>query len=529
MRALALLAFVVAAPALANPWDLEPPPRGQWVLDQTGRVQASTRDALNRLAADLDASGAGQLGVLVVQTTSGVKPRDFATGVFNSWGVGHAGANDGVLLFIAVGDRKAEIILGDGSGITTAQTDEVMRDDVVANLKRGDLDRGLLEAAGSLVQLSRLAAGKPATPHPDDNAGLGPDAYVTPTQDQPHVDERYERYSMYGATFPERSPRTWVVDLAEALTPSQRAQLDVAASDIYAAGTGRIFFLVVNRDADYPALESLAERLAAQVTPLGKGPVGVVALDLGAHGRGAIVLPSERLSSGWEQEQADLARYALTRDAAVDRVAAMLAAQRFAQQALEGRIPPRPMRDVLEAGLARHSEEVVGGGVLAAIIGLIGGLRWNRRRTRMCKACQQPRILLGDAAEDAHLSGAQKTEENVGSVDYDVWWCERCHDPLVLRYGKIFTTYSGCPSCSAKTLSSSTTTLSRATEYSGGSERVDQKCAHCSYRNSFTRSTPRITRSSSSSSSSRSSFSSSSSRSSFGGGSSSGRGSSGSW
>jgi uncharacterized protein len=111
----------------------------------------------------------------------------------------------------------------------------------------------------------------------------------------------------------------------------------------------------------------------------------------------------------------------------------------------------------------------------------------------------------------------------VRSVDYDVWWCERCRDPLVLRYGKIFTFYSGCPSCRAKTLSSSTTTITRATEYSGGSERVDQKCAHCNYRNSFTRSTPRITRSSSSSSSS------SSSRSSFGGGSSSGRGSSGSW
>lgn len=529
MRALALLALVVAAPAVANPWDLEPPPRGQWLLDQTGRVQPSTREAINRLAADLDASGAGQLGVLVAQTTSGVKPRDFATGVFNSWGVGHAATNDGVLLFIAVGDRKAEIILGEGSRITTAQTDAVMRDDVVANLKAGDLDRGLLQASESLARLARQAAGKPATPHVGDNTGLGPQAYVVPGSDQPHIDERYERYTMGGASFPERSPRTWVVDLADVLTPSQRAQLDVAASDIYTAGTGRIFFLVVNRDADYPTLEFLAERLAAQVAPLGNGGVGVVALDVGPWRRGALWLPQVMLRDDWEREQADLARAALTRDAEVDRVAAMLAAQRFAQQALENRIPPRPMRDVLEDGVRRHRETLFGGSLLGGIIALIAGLRWNRRRPRVCKACQQPRLLLGDAAEDAHLSGAQQAEENVGSVDYDVWWCERCRDPLVLRYGKIFTTYSGCPSCSAKTLSSSTTTLSRATEYSGGSERVDQKCAHCSYRNSFTRSTPRITRSSSSSSSSRSSFSSSSSRSSFGGGSSSGRGSSGSW
>lgn len=526
MRALALLALMVAAPALANPWDLEPPPRGQWVLDQTGRVQASTTAQLNTLAAALDTAGSGQLGVLVVQTTSGVKARDFATGVFNAWGVGHGGANDGVLLFVAVGDRKAEIILGEGSRIATADTDRVMQRDVVANMKRGDLDRALLAAALALTELCRLAAGQPALLHPDDNTGLGPAAYVMPTHDAPAVDEALAPYATTGKSFPERSPRTWVVDLADALTPSQRAQLDVAASDIYVSGTGRIFFLVVASKADFPPLEALATRLAAQVKPLGKGEVAVVALDVGAHRRASIWFPMGGLGD-WEVRQAELANVAFARDAAVDRVAAMLAAQRFAQQALEGRIPPRPVRDVLEEGFARYREVLWGGGGLAAFLGLLGGLRWNRRRVRTCEACQQPRILLDEAADDAHLDAAQRAEEQVRSVDYDVWWCERCRDPLVLRYGKLFTSYSGCPSCNAKTLASSTTTLSRATEYSGGSERVDERCAHCNYRNSFTRRTPRLTRSSSSSS--RSSFSSSSSRSSFGGGSSSGRGSSGSW
>jgi uncharacterized protein len=178
------LAWVVLAlcssVALAAPWDIPPPPRGQWLVDHTGQVSASAAQAVNQLASELDASGAGQLGVLVTQSTSGVRPRDFGTGVFNAWGVGHAGANDGVLLMVAVGDRKAEIILGDGSKIPTSSTDAVMRDHVVANMKRGDLSSAVTSAARELTALARRSSGAAASPAHADNTGLGPDAYTTP-------------------------------------------------------------------------------------------------------------------------------------------------------------------------------------------------------------------------------------------------------------------------------------------------------------------------------------------------------------
>jgi uncharacterized protein len=148
--------------------------------------------------------------------------------------------------------------------------------------------------------------------------------------------------------------------------------------------------------------------------------------------------------------------------------------------------------------------------------------RWNRKRTRRCEKCQNPRQLLGEEVEDKHLDSAKQTEESVGSVDYDVWWCGRCQDVLVLRYGAFFTSYSDCPQCNAKTKRSSTTTETSATEYSCGSERIDETCANCSFTNSFTRTTAMLSSSSSDSSSS-------SSDSSFGGGDSSGGGSSGSW
>lgn len=521
MRTLAA-SFVAlwASVSLAAAWDLPPPPRGQWVADLTGRVQPSTLSALNGIAASLDASGAGQLGVLVIGTTSGVRPRDFATGVFNSWGVGHAGSNDGILLFFALDDRKSEIVLGDGSPVKSSQTDMVMQDDVVANMKKGKLDDALLEAAASLDALMR-GTGHKATVNPDDNGGLGPNSFVTPQRELGQVDGELAPYRERQRSFPERSPRTWVVDLGDTLTPSQRAQLDVAASDIYASNKGRIFFLVYASTAPSPNAAELASALAAQVRPLSTLPAAVIALDLNQVGDGFIQLPQGLAQTAWDFQQLDAARGSLVARSSTDRVAALLEAQRFAQQALVSGIPQRPMGDVLEEGLQRNQGSLMFGGGGALLGGLLLLRRWNRKRVRVCEKCSHPRQLLGEEFEDKHLQASQKTEESIGSVDYDVWWCGRCDDPLVLRYGAIFTRFSKCPQCSAKTRSSTSTTLQQATEYSGGLVQIDERCANCSYTNSYTRTTARLSSSSDSSSGSSSS--------SFGGGSSSGGGSSGSW
>lgn len=530
MRLALALPVFVAAQALAAAWDIAPPPRGQWAKDTTGTISPATISGLDAIAASVEATGAGQLGVLVTDTTSGVAPRTFATNVFNAWGVGHSGANDGVLLFVAVKDRKAEIILGDGSKVTSSQTDAVMRDDVAANFKRGQVDAGLLAAARSLARLIG-AAGQGGRATPDDNRGLGPDTYVVPPSvpDVPDTDENLMMLVRKEAPFPERSPRTWVVDLSNTLSASERAQLDVAASDVYAESKGRIFFLVVRPAARWPDLRRLVDIFVEQVGRQASTPLAVIALDDRA-GDALILLPADRVQSAWEQRQLEDARLALSSGMVADRTGAMTRAASFATVALTRGIPPRPTGDVLREGVERNTGPLIGAGA-AVVFGLGYWLRrWLRYRPRECQHCGNHRQLLGEAEDDAHLGAAQKTEEKLGSVDYDVWWCGRCRDALVIDHSRWLSGYSRCEKCQARAESSTTTTLERATEYSTGRERIDTHCQHCGHSTSRTRTTARLQRTTSSSSSSSSwSSRSSSSSSSFGGGRSSGGGSSGSW
>jgi len=152
---------------------------------------------------------------------------------------------------------------------------------------------------------------------------------------------------------------------------------------------------------------------------------------------------------------------------------------------------------------------------------IVGFRKWRRHRRRRCPACQAPMVCLAEADDDALIEKGQQAEEQIGSVDYDVWKCGACSHHFTLRYPKWISSYAKCPQCHYRTKSSTQTVIERATTTSSGSARVVEQCAFCSFSREYTKVLPRIQSSSSSSSGSSSSGSSS-----FGGGSSGGGGAS---
>ncbi len=511
---LALVLSLLTLPVFAEAPTLAPPPAGHFVLDTTSTLRRETLDALDVIGASINATDFGQLGVIVVRTTAGAVPREFATSLFNGWGIGNAGRNDGVLLFLALDDRKAEIIVGSSTPLSQDVTDRIVRDDIIANMKRKDPDAALLSAARSVQQA--LAAASPTVVVPS-SAPVAPD-----------VDEALAAYVRKEKAFADRTPRQWVFDLAGTLSASERAQLEVLGAGLYGEGKGRVVFLHVRRSGSWPSLSQLVDALEAQLRA--GTPLAVVALD-SANDDAIIRVPPEFLPGSWELQQLSHVVSQMEQPgAALER---LLAGGTIVDQALRRKLPSRPIGDVVGDGVRR-----LGGFLWGALAALVVGFllwlrRWNRNRPRVCETCSQPRERLSEDLEDAHLSSGQQKEESLGSVDYDVWRCGRCDDTLVLRYGAFFSSYGTCSSCNFKTAQSSSRTLRHATEYSGGLVEVTERCSHCSHVRTYQRTTARITRSSSSSSSSRSSWSSSSSSrsssSSYGGGRSSGGGSSGSW
>lgn len=503
-------ALLLSAASLAAPAEsLAPPEKGRWAKDFTGTVKPQTLAALDALAAKVDASGKGQLGVAVVASTDGVPSRVYATRVFNHWGVGHQGTNDGVLLFVAVNERKAEIVLGDGlADIAAAQTDVVMQTELVPRFKQGDRDGGLLHAAMALAALvqNRSASVPDASPH-------APPTHLVPVE-VPTVfhGALLEAYRGRGE-LPDPSPRGWVLDDAESLSAETKASVDRLGDGAWSENHGRFFLLVTRAPSRDEAVE--AGRWVHQTLAAKHG--GVVWL-LHWDGRLGITQVWPQAVQGDEAMRRALARVAIGGKNVADTASDVVQLMTHGAPAL-----------TVTERFQLHATELFA--ALAAVL-VGGGLwlrRWLRMRPRVCTNCQRPRERLGEDADDVHLNEGQKREEQLGTVDYDVWWCGRCNDPLVIRYGALFTMHFACKSCGFKTATSSSTTLVHATYDHGGQVQVTETCKHCSHSHSFIRYTSRLTRPSESSSSSNSFSSGGGSSSSFGGGSSSGRGSSGSW
>lgn len=149
-----------------------------------------------------------------------------------------------------------------------------------------------------------------------------------------------------------------------------------------------------------------------------------------------------------------------------------------------------------------------------------------RNQDRYSKINGELMRKLSEEEEDEFLKKGQIMEEQVGSVDYDVWITENLEDIMVLPYAKRVSKYSKCPKCQFRTYHHlHTNTIRHATEYSTGLKEKINECENCHYVNRATIVIPRITRSSGSSGSG-GGFGGGSS---WGGGSSGGGGAGGSW
>ncbi|MCJ7725408.1 MAG: TPM domain-containing protein, partial [Acidimicrobiia bacterium] len=105
-----------------------------------------------------------QIAVVVVSTSGGLSPREFADGLGNTWGVGEAGVDDGIVILVALAERRTEIVTGSGLTLDDSNLSAVAS---TANsfFGAGDFDGGIAAVLGSLDAL--LSGGMSPTPTVD--------------------------------------------------------------------------------------------------------------------------------------------------------------------------------------------------------------------------------------------------------------------------------------------------------------------------------------------------------------------------
>ncbi|WP_368640951.1 TPM domain-containing protein [Castellaniella ginsengisoli] len=164
--AAAQAAGAAAAPAPAAPdkGDLVPVPA--WtgpVMDLAGVLTAEQIRALTEQVRALEQAHGAQLFVLLVPGTGNDSIEQYARRVFDQWAVGRKGVDDGVLLLVALQDRRLRIDVGYGleGAVTDVDAGRIIRERITPRFAEGDVFGGV-EAGVSA--LSDLIAGEPLPP-----------------------------------------------------------------------------------------------------------------------------------------------------------------------------------------------------------------------------------------------------------------------------------------------------------------------------------------------------------------------------
>lgn len=84
------------------------------VTDVAGVLSPEEKQALERKLVAIDDASSNQIVVVILPTLDGNPIEEYATKLFRDWGIGNKKTNNGILLLIAVQDRKMRIEVGYG-------------------------------------------------------------------------------------------------------------------------------------------------------------------------------------------------------------------------------------------------------------------------------------------------------------------------------------------------------------------------------------------------------------------------------
>ena len=126
------------------------------VVDQANLLSPDDEQRLAAASAALERDLGPQFVIATVPSLQGRSIEDYSVQLANSWGIGSAAHNDGVLLLVAPAERKVRIEVGYGleRRVTDPFAARVIREQIIPRFQAGDYAAGI--AAGSAAIIARL-------------------------------------------------------------------------------------------------------------------------------------------------------------------------------------------------------------------------------------------------------------------------------------------------------------------------------------------------------------------------------------
>ncbi len=124
------------------------------IVDEVNLLSNETKANLNQILATHEKETSNQIVLVILKTLNGYEIADYSYQLGRYWGIGQKDKNNGVLLVIALKERKIRIEVG--YGLEGALTDKISHDiieyTIKPNFKRKNFEKGVIEAINEIIK-----------------------------------------------------------------------------------------------------------------------------------------------------------------------------------------------------------------------------------------------------------------------------------------------------------------------------------------------------------------------------------------
>lgn len=126
----------------------------QLVNDIAGILSPEQKAALENKLVTIDDSSSNQIAVVILPTLDGYPIEEYANKLFRDWGIGNKKTNNGILLLIAINDRKVRIEVGYGleGAIPDITANSIINNDIKPSFKAGAYYEGIEKATTDIAK-----------------------------------------------------------------------------------------------------------------------------------------------------------------------------------------------------------------------------------------------------------------------------------------------------------------------------------------------------------------------------------------
>lgn len=132
--------------------------RSRYVSDPAGILTPASLSRLDAAIASIWTDTSAEVAVVVVdEIDPSLSPEEFATALFEKWGIGKSDNDNGLLLLVSRDDRTAQIRTGYGleGVVPDILAGRILRDDMFPHFRQGDFDGGIEAAVATIGTLLR--------------------------------------------------------------------------------------------------------------------------------------------------------------------------------------------------------------------------------------------------------------------------------------------------------------------------------------------------------------------------------------